>query len=114
MNESVKTTFENNSDIMPEGRNKVIHSVGWVSKIEYIPKENNSYTGILSRNSIGFIRGGLIQPIDTSMFSTTVIKVGISLKFMQTGVKSANVVAFNNPDGQEESDFFAHPMSNHV
>lgn len=33
---------------------------------------------------------------------------------MRDNIKSANIVAFNNPTGQNEYDFFKYQMANHV
>lgn len=114
MVESMKTTFENNSDVMVEGRQKVIHSVGYIAKIELVNNTNATLTGAFhGANNIGFLRAGFIADPRISE-SQGKLQVGIALKIMRSKVKSANVVAFFNPDGQTEFDFFAHPMLSHV
>jgi len=110
----MKTTFENNSDVMVEGRQKVIHSVGFIAKVELVNNSNTSLTGAYqSTNNIGFLRAGFIaDPRITQLQGK--IQVGIALKILRSKVKSANVVAFFNPDGQTEFDFFSYPMLSHV
>ena len=45
--ESVKTTFDDEWDTMPIGRNKVIHSVGAICPFKIEIDEKSNYTGLL-------------------------------------------------------------------
>lgn len=104
--ESMKTTFDNVSDVMIQDRTKVIHSIGQVAKIELVGYNNNGYTGALQgSNNIGLLRAGFIAKPNGKLF-----QIGIAMKILRSKVLSANIVAFNNPDGQKEFDFFTHPM----
>lgn len=38
-------TLNHVSDQLPEGRRKLIHSVGTVAKAEFVPTEDSPYTG---------------------------------------------------------------------
>jgi len=72
------------------------------------------YTGAWKgAGNIGFIRAGFIANPEISELQGK-LQVGIAVKILRSKVKSANVVAFFNPDGQDEFDFFAHPMLSHV
>lgn len=104
----MKTTFENHGDVMVTGRVKAIHSVGFVAKIKLIGT-SIKYTGAFSETSLGFLRAGfIVQP------EVNLVKIGIALKIFRSKVESANVVAFDNPTGQKEFDFFNTDMKNHV
>lgn len=71
---------------------------------------NHNYTGAYADTHHGFFRGGFIaEPENDGIF-----KIGFALKILRSKVQSANTVAFWDPTGQKEFDFFTHEMSNHV
>lgn len=92
-------------------RGKVIHSVGFVSKIK-IKGLSKKYTGAFQEESYGFIRPGFIAKPNYE--SEKVIRIGIGLKVLRSKVLSANLVSFDKPTGQKEFDFFHTHMKNHV
>lgn len=79
----------------------MIHSLGYVAKIEMVGV-SDQYTGAFAgSDNWGFIRAGFIkEPSDKSF------QIGIGLKIMRSKVMSANTVAFKDPAGQSEFDFF--------
>ena len=92
-------------------RNKTIHSVGNVGKIEWVDLGNHPYTGIFKGGDSGYVRMSSAAPVDTK---TPNIKPGMGVKFLRDGVDSANFVAMFSVDGQENLNFFANDWSNHI
>ena len=112
--ESIQTTFENEWDIMPAGRVKVIHSVGAVCPFEIQMPENSQYTGIFKPGKVtGFIRAG--SATDFTQVSGG-IPPGVGVKFMRSGAMSANFQALFtiSPIPDENYNFFAVPLTNHI
>ena len=92
-------------------RNKTIHSVGNVGKIEWVDLGNHPYTGIFKGGDAGYVRMSSAAPVDTK---TPNIKPGMGVKFLRDGVDSANFVAMFSVDGQDNLNFFANDWSNHI
>ena len=42
----MKTTMEFDSDMLPDGRNKLIHSIGNVASVKFVAESNSTYTGL--------------------------------------------------------------------
>ena len=57
--ESVKTTFDDEWDVMPEGRHKVVHSVGAICPFQIDIAANSPYTGLLKVRRI--FKGAIFQ-----------------------------------------------------
>ena len=112
--ESVITPFTNEWDIMPAGRIKVIHSVGAVCPFEIEVPKDSAYTGILKPGKVtGFIRAGSALDITDSSEG---IPPGVGVKFMRSNAMSANFEALFtiSPIPDENYNFFAVPLSNHI
>lgn len=117
----VKPQFLGGIDFSPVGHNisdqnaperrKLIHSVGMTAKIAFNFESNLPFTGQFSeKKSIGLIRAS--SATDPTAYDNA---PGISIKLFRDGVTSANLVAMWSLFGQShESNFFKHPLSNHV
>ena len=114
--ESVKTSYENEWDVMPAGRLKTFHSVGAICPVK-IKVRNSPFTGLLKAgNQIeGLLRLGPAQ--DFTVNGNGMVPGG-AIKFLRTNATSANVVLLGptgvNPLPNEEHDFFSVSLSNHV
>ena len=92
-------------------RNKTIHAIGDVAKVEWADKGSHPYTGIFKGGDTGFVRLSIAAPADTK---TPNIAPGMGVKFLRDGVDSANFVSMYSVDGQESFNFFENNWSNHV
>jgi hypothetical protein len=106
---SVKTSFDNYWEIMPAGREKLIHGVGWVSQMTFKPAGTSPYTGIFASGSdYGLIRCSSAQPASKTDFTP-----GCAVKFFRDGVVSGNWFTMPSLDGQSDFNFFALDFTNH-
>ena len=115
LTESVVTTFENQWDVMPAGRVKVIHGIGAVCPFSIDITEQSKYTGIFQPGQVsGLIR--MSPGADFTSFITPGLTPAAAMKFLRTGVSSANVVFINSllPMENDNHNFFAIPLRNHV
>jgi len=92
-------------------RDKYIHSVGAVARVEWRSLGNHPYTGIFQGASHGIARLSLAAQPDTGKMKTT---PGMGLKFLRDGRDSANLVAMFSVNGQESWNFFKNNFSNHI
>ena len=77
-------------------RNKTIHSIGNVGKIEWVDLGNHPYTGIFKGGDSGYVRMSAAAPVDKK---TPNLKPGMGVKFLRDGVDSANFVSMFSVDG---------------
>ena len=115
LTQSVVTSFDNQWDVMPAGRVKVIHGIGAVCPFSIEISDQSPFTGIFQTGQVsGLIRmsGGA----DFTSFITPGLTPAAAIKFLRTGVSSANVVFINSllPMPNENHNFFAIPLRNHV
>jgi len=106
---SMRTTFDNYQPEMPAGREKLIHSVGSVCKVEWTIPSDRGYTGILeSGTHKGFIRmGGAVDPKEG-------LTPGLGLKFPRSGRHDADFVMLYSLVEQSSWNFFGLNQSNHI
>eukprot|EP00927_Polykrikos_kofoidii_P057612 TRINITY_DN5176_c0_g3_i1.p1 TRINITY_DN5176_c0_g3~~TRINITY_DN5176_c0_g3_i1.p1 ORF type:complete len:441 (-),score=56.18 TRINITY_DN5176_c0_g3_i1:150-1472(-) len=110
LSESMITVFDDQWDVLPKGRSKVIHSQGVVCKFD-LDVASKSFSGLFGAGkSKGIIRMGSATPSDSSLG----IHPGIAVKFLRSGVRSANFVALSAAPTSESYDFFSRKMSNQV
>jgi hypothetical protein len=101
-------------------RNKYIHSVGNVAKVQFTTVQNNEgYTGIFETGADhGLIRlSAAKKPDETKKTAKEAIDnfiPGFGLKFLRDGVHSGGLVAMYGVDGAESWNFFGMDFSNHV
>ena len=114
--ESVMTTFENEWDFLPNGRQKVIHGNGAICKFDLEVSKESPFSGLLQAGSkvSGLIRMG---PATDSFADTTQgMSPGVSIKFLRTGTNSANFLLLHTlaPLPDNSFNFFQAPMTNHL
>jgi len=113
--ETMCVTMEQSGDELPIAwtgnyRQKYIHSVGSVGKVEFVPQENR-YSGIFNGASNGIVRISFAAEPDATILNTT---PGMGLKFLRDGQESASLVAMYGVDGQASWNIFANEWSNHI
>ena len=111
LTESVKTVFDNEWDVNPAGRKKIIHSVGAVCPF-VVNIKDSPFTGVFKNGqSHGIIRLGSAAPIKKGNGVTP----GGGVKFFRSGKPSADFVILKafGPIENENYNFFAVPLSNH-
>jgi len=97
--ESMEPTFSTKGDAMEWGhlynRKKLIHSVGTVGKVRFVPA-TTSYSGIFKGADHGLIRfSSAAKPVKGGQ----PLAPGIGLKFLRDGIDSANLVAMFGVEG---------------
>ena len=108
--QAIKTSFDNEWDVMPPGRLKSFHGIGAVCPFEINVNQGSTFTGIFKPGKVtGFIRAGLANGM-----SDDGIQPGVGVKFMRTKAVSANFVALFTlpPIPGPNFNFFAVPLSN--
>ena len=107
------TTYENEWDWGPAGRDKFNHIVGAVCKFT-LNITDSPYTGMLKDGiQTGLIRISLIQ--NSGMGNEYIPSAGV--KFLRSGVKSANFVALPATLEDHTNNIFDpdyYPLTNHV
>jgi len=103
------TTFENEWDVLPEGRNKAIHGNGAICPFTVDVSNDSPFTGLLKAGGkiTGFIRMGPATDFTSSL--TPGLSPGVSIKFLRTGASSANFVMIKNlhPLPDNNHNFFS-------
>jgi hypothetical protein len=112
----MKPTVSEFTDEMPEGRYKLIHSVGGAAsvKFDFLP---NPYTGLFKEANYGLIRfASAKEPKEGSGIGALEggFTPGIGVKFLRDGVPSANVVFLHKLTPQDSWNFFKNTQSNHL
>lgn len=117
--EDIKLTFDVDSDIIPEGRKKLIHSVGVVAQAEFVVDPSNPYSGLFKsgvKNMI--IRLSVAKKPDFTRIQPEQaldnFTPGMSLKFLRDGMTSANLLAMYGVNGFKSWNFFEKDFSNHI
>jgi len=100
-------------------RKKLIHSVGSVATVKFVPTANNEgYTGVFQGADHGLIRLSLAKQPDYSKTSAAGaydnFAPGFGLKFLRDNSHSANMVAMFSVDGQDSWNFFKNDFTNHI
>ena len=106
------TSFDNEWDVMPLGRVKVVHSIGGVCQFT-LSIENSPYSGLLKDGQrTGIIRMGSARDVSKGAG----VKPGVALKFLRTGRLSANFFAMDSLEGipNKNYNFFAVPLTTHI
>lgn len=97
--------FSHNGDVMPEGRQKLIHSFGTTALVSLVVLPNHPYTGLFATGAPhGILRISLAtQPGDDVPKK---LIPGLALKFFIDGSASLNIMAMPSLDGQTTSNIF--------
>ena len=102
-------TLDRNSDVLPQGRKKGIHTYGSTVAIEFVADGNSQFTGLYQGVTYGMARLSLA----TKPSATNTVP-GIAVKFLVDGKPSLNFVAMYSLNGQPSYNFFANEFSTFV
>ena len=104
-------TFDTNSDFMPEGREKIIHSHGSVAAIRWTNAANSPFSGLFAPGDVcGVARLSLAGSPDTLGFTP-----GLAVKLLVDGRPSVNFQVMEQLDGQgDDHNVFARTFTNHL
>lgn len=107
---SMISTFDSSMEVFNQGRQKVIHQQGVVLQFDLEVEANSPYTGMLMPGvHRGLLRLGSAFPPESDIFP------GIAVKFLRSGIHSANTVALRQNGAETgQTQFFEEPLSNHV
>jgi len=96
--EGMKPTLYTKGDVLPEQgfplfnrRIKPIHPVGVIGKVSLVSDGNHPFTGIFEGADSGILR--LSSAWEPTTFHVKPMEPGMGLKFVRSGVDSANLVA---------------------
>lgn len=93
--ESMNPTFANQADSMPDGRKKLIHTVGVIAQAELVVDPSNGYSGVFEGVSNVLVRLSVAKAPDYSKTTAAGAQdnftPGMSLKFLRDGLPSANL-----------------------
>jgi len=95
-------------DTMPDGRYKLIHTVGAIAKA-HIVWNDNGYTGMFQGANDILVRASIAAESDGSS-----ITPAIALKAFRDGVPSGNLIFMYELDGQTSLNFFDNVLCNRV
>ena len=117
----MRTTFEHYSDTLPEGRNKLLFSIGAVAMVEFIADKDttvNPYTGIFKGCNSAVLRFSISkQPDQTKIAASEAYNnffPGLGIKFLRDNKHSANTVAMYSINGQSSWNILKNEFSNHI
>ncbi|EAR87007.1 peroxidase, putative (macronuclear) [Tetrahymena thermophila SB210] len=116
--ESMSVTIDYKSDSLPEGRKKLIHSVGVVGQVKFVAEPDTPYTGLFKGADSALVRFSLAKPPNYSKpeakYAFDNYTPGLGLKFLADGVPSANLVAMWGVNGVDSFNFFDKDMNTHI
>lgn len=108
---AMMTTFDNYMPEMPEGRKKLIHSIGSVCEFELNIRSGSPFTGLFASGpQRGFIRMGSAASLEQQGGITP----GIGIKMLRSGVHSGDFVLLHTLELGQSYNFFEYNMSNHI
>ena len=113
--ESMKTTFQNQWDVLPAGRDKVIHGIGAICPFTLDIAEDSPYTGMLKAGQAnGLLR--MAGATDWTQIYEKGLTPGVAIKFLRSGTHSANVMSTYGlePIPNDNYDYFSVSCANHV
>jgi hypothetical protein len=110
--EDLHITFQEPGDVLPNGRKKLIHTVGSIAQAEFIPVPNTPYTGIYdSGNKNVLLRYSVAKETVNTSPPLGNFAPGISIKFLVDGKQSCNLVAMYSTSGQDSWNPFKYPFT---
>jgi hypothetical protein len=103
----MSVSLDHSSDVLPTGRDKVIHTFGSAATVRFIADPASPFTGVFAGAECALLRAApAFAPTDKGMAP------GFALKFLVDGRPSVNIFAVHSLDGQTEGNFFKYDMSN--
>jgi hypothetical protein len=110
---SMITPFEDNWEVLPAGRERLIHSQGAVCQIDLKVDSHSPFTGVLAPGTHpGMIRFGSAASLDEPLLPK--IFPGFGIKFLRTGVRSADWVNLRTIGDAGSWNFFESQFANHA
>jgi len=111
-------SFDWVGDEFLDGRKKLIHTVGTVTKVSYTSVGSHPYTGVFTGCDNVLIRASVGHAPDPS--KTTAegafdnFTPGLSIKWLRDGFPSANLQVMFSTEGQKSWNFFRFDFPNHL
>lgn len=105
----LRVSMERESDEMPEGRFKHIHTYGSVARISFLPEGEHGFTGLFAGAECGLVRLALAAKPEFNGNAP-----GLAAKLFIDGKPSGNLLTLVSLDGQDGFDFFKNEQSNFV
>ena len=96
---------------MPEGRLKIFHSRGTVTRVSYESVGDHPYTGIFKGADFGVMR---ITDVTRTNPDVPFTSPGFGIKWLRTGHRSANGVTMFSFAGQKSFNFLANDWTTHL
>lgn len=101
-------SFTHESDEIPNGRKKLIHTYGSVARVEWIANSNHEFTGIFSSGAVGLVRLSLARQGGDFI-------PGMGIKLFRDSVPSVNLHVMNRLEGQGNNrNFFQNKFTNNI
>jgi hypothetical protein len=97
------------SDIMPDGRKKLIHTVGAIAKAKIVWTGSTKYTGLFRAANNVLVRASTAQEPTADG-----ITVALAIKALRDGIPSGNIIGMYELDGQPSLNFFEHNLCTHL
>jgi len=104
-------TFDWVGDEMPEGRLKIVHTRGTVTRVSYESVGDHPYTGIFKGAKFGIMR---ISEVNRTVPEVVRTSPGFGLKFLRDGYPSANGLAMFSFAGQPSFNFLTNSWTTHL
>jgi len=110
---SMITPFDDQWEVLPAGRERIIHTQGVVCQIDFQVNSNSPFTGVLSPGTQhGMIRFGSAASLDEPVLPK--IFPGFGIKFLRSGVRSADWVSLRTVGDGGSWNFMETEFANHV
>jgi len=110
---SMITPFDDQWEVLPNGRERLIHSQGVVCQIDFNVDSNSPFTGIMSPGTQkGMIRLGSAASLDEPLLPK--IFPGFGIKFLRSGVRSADWVSLRTIGDEGSWNFMESQFANHA
>ena len=106
----MNVTFDHLGDMMPYGREKLVHPQGVVMKVAFIPEPDTKYTGMFKQADHGIMRISDFvnaDPEEGQQFTSP----SMAVKFLRDGKHAADTVSMVSLDGQPSFNFFKNRLS---
>ena len=109
--QDINDTFDWIGDEMPEGRLKIVHPRGTVTRIAYESLGDHPYTGIFKGSRFGIMR---ISEVSRTVPEVQRTSPGFGIKFLRDGAPSANGLAMFSFAGQPSFNFLTNSWTTHL
>jgi hypothetical protein len=102
-------TFDHNSDLMPQGRDKVVHAHGAAAAVELVVKDDSPFSGVFAPGTVcGIARISLAGSPSQLGFTP-----GMGVKLLVDGAPSINFHVMHSVNGQgDDHNVFAKTFTN--